>query len=65
MEKNLLVLGQYQQSNELAEPDTGKRTVQSDGLKWKQAVLADLPMVDNMIEKWKKRYNKLVRSKDA
>ena len=23
--------------DELAEPNTGKRTVQSDGLKWKQA----------------------------
>ena len=68
------------QQDELAEPATGKSTVQSNGLKWKQAAgdqlrhrtqaarrkcPHDLPMVEDMIEKWKKRYNKLVKSKDA
>ena len=68
------------EQDELAEPATGKSTVQSNGLKWKQAAgdqlrhrtqaarrkcPHDLPMVEDMIEKWKKRYNKLVKSKDA
>ena len=63
-----------------ATSSEGKITARSDGLKWKQATKDqlrlrtnaarmkcrhDLPLVEDMIEKWKKRYNKLVKSKDA